>query len=368
MNLTKLLIIGAVAAILIIPGGQFITAGISGPSGGDDYLIGNNGKDRINAQGGDDQIWGLGGPDDLKGGGGDDHISGGDGDDKINGGADNDTISGEDGNDDIDGGSGDDKINGDKGHDLIDAGTGNDVVDGGDGNDNIKGGSGDDNLFGNNGNDAISGKAGNDNIDGGDGDDDLFADDGDDTLFGNEGDDTLTGGLGQNDLDGGNGNEVTGDTCNWDGGPTFVDGNGIPGIFDPTPEDGSSGDEVNRDDTIVNCEITNVIDPVAQGGGPPTPPPAGEDTDFDPIIDAINAAKGNELKKKDKGGMLATLESSKTFFAALDATNGCAELVVFEGQVNDLHDNGLMADSLHDDLVVLGGLDLLEDLEVAKGC
>ncbi len=44
MNLNKLLIIFAVAAILVIPGGQFISAGVDpGPSGGDDYLVGDNG-------------------------------------------------------------------------------------------------------------------------------------------------------------------------------------------------------------------------------------------------------------------------------------------------------------------------------------
>ena len=370
MNLTHLLIIGAVAAILLMPSGQLVFAPPIQGTPGDDFLVGTPADDTINGKGGNDQEFGQDGNDILKGAGGDDHLVGGNGIDTILGGEGDDDISGEDGNDDLSGGSGNDVINGDKGNDLIDAGTGNDIVDGGQGNDNIKGGTGDDALIGGEGNDDISGKAGNDLIEGGSGDDSLFADDGDDTLFGNEGDDTLTGGLGQNDLDGGNGAEVTGDTCNWDGGPTFDDGNpNGPGTFiDPV-----TLLVILRDDTIVNCESDTVIDPVLQGGGPPGGDPT-EDTDYDDIVAAINDASGKDLKKKDKTALIQILDNSKSLFAS--AEDGCPLLddgIVpgegFRAQVIDLNANNKMSDSLRD--VLIGASEnagLLATLEVAKVC
>jgi len=66
--------------------------------------------------------------------------------------------------------------------------------------------------------------------------------------------------------------------------------------------------------------------------------------------------------------MLATLESSKAFFAIPDATNGCAELVVFEGQVIALNAAGKLSNGLMEDLLGPGGDNLLPILETAKGC
>jgi len=364
MKLTNILIIGTVAAILVMPSGQLVFGPPIQGGGGDDYIVGTNGDDTINLKGGDDQGFGLDGNDIIKGGGGFDHLVGGNGIDQIHGGEGPDTISGEDGNDVLDGGDGDDKINGDMGNDVIDAGTGDDIADGGQGNDNIKGGSGDDVLIGGEGDDDISGKTGNDLIQGGSGNDALFADDGDDTLFGNEGDDTLTGGLGQNDLDGGNGAEVIGDTCNWDGGPTFDDGNpNGPGTFiDPV-----TLLVIPRDDTIVNCESDTVIDPVLQGGGPPGGDPA-EDTDYDDIVAAINDASGKDLKKKNKNALIQILDNSKSLFASAD--DGCPLLSNdFRAQVIALQAGGDMSDSLRD--ILIGASEdagLLAVLEGAKGC
>ncbi len=371
MNMTKLLIIGAVAAILAIPGSALIQAFPDEPSGGDDYILGQDkpGKkgDKINALGGDDQVWGLAGDDDIKGGAGDDHLVGGEGKDKIRGGEGNDNISGEEGNDELIGGNGDDRVEGNDGDDIVDGGTGNDIVGGGDGDDQVKGGSGNDFVSGGNGDDQVTGSEGDDVLEGGAGNDDIFAGEGDDILFGNEDDDILHGGPGQNDLDGGE----DCDTYNWDGGPTFDSGDG-PGVFiDPV-----TLQVFARDDTIPlvldACDVFNVINPNDSGSGAPpsVPPPPAEDTTFDEIIARINAGINAEIKKKDTRVMINILEDTQSIFTSTGVGEAavCAGLVDFEAEVDALSSDGDIDFSLEEDLIGPTGDDLLADLEAATGC
>lgn len=86
----------------------------------DDWLVGGNGVDNINAGGGNDWIFTFNGGDSVDGGSGDDLIWGGNG------------------NDTLDGGSGSDRIYGDNGNDLIIMDSGDAVVSGGNGTDTIR--------------------------------------------------------------------------------------------------------------------------------------------------------------------------------------------------------------------------------------
>ncbi len=76
---------------------------------GNDFLLGQEGKDRISAGSGNDF---------LSGGGGNDTISGGAGNDLLLGGEGNDSLSGGAGNDILDGGAGNDALNGGTGSDI----------------------------------------------------------------------------------------------------------------------------------------------------------------------------------------------------------------------------------------------------------
>lgn len=78
----------------------------TGPTEGDDHLVGTPGDDTIDGLGGDDLIEGLGGNDTLIGGPGQDHLVGGDGNDFLDGLDDNDPPSQE--ADLLEGGQGDD--------------------------------------------------------------------------------------------------------------------------------------------------------------------------------------------------------------------------------------------------------------------
>ncbi len=191
----------------------------AGPTGGADYIFGNNGHDYLS---------GLGGNDILNGGKGVDHLWGNDGDDILqvkgkegvydyfNGGTGTDTLqflgkgsvtlAGFDARmariELIDGnGRG---LHGTNQSDLfdlsgliavsglpfIDAGRGDDILTGSDFADDLRGGKGDDVL------------------NGGDGNDRLFGDKGADTLNGDEGDDILDGGKGIDQLYGGDGDDI----------------------------------------------------------------------------------------------------------------------------------------------------------------
>ncbi|WP_290737932.1 calcium-binding protein [Fibrobacter sp. UBA3718] len=263
-----------------------VVAGASGNDtiiGGDraDVIFGGAGNDKINGLGGDDFIFGDGGKihiegnaisnptrsdisldggDDLIiGGEGKDTIYGGSGNDRIDGGSGNDTIRGERGNDRIFGGSGEDYIYGGSGHDIINGdkvettkvtdnfnkdffskelianqfsndnytvsnsefkfdvdsdeklkkwenklekshsvASNNDS--GSDGIDHIYGGEGDDLIYGAGGNDVIEGGIGNDVIDGGNGDDNIQGGIDNDIIYGGEGNDVIDGGAGNDSL------------------------------------------------------------------------------------------------------------------------------------------------------------------------
>lgn len=118
-------------------------------------------------------ILGLGGNDTIIGSNGRDCIVGGPGDDVLAGGNQGDVLLGGDGNDDLDGGNQDDVLVG---------GAGDDVLDGGEnGTDHLYGGSGNDVLVGGNGQDVLDGGPGDDTLDGGNGKDRLDGGDGADT-------------------------------------------------------------------------------------------------------------------------------------------------------------------------------------------
>ena len=138
-------------------------------------------------------IWGTGGNDFLRGGAGDDRINTLDGIDIVYGGAGNDTLSGyqKEGAKTFYGEAGDDTIWGGIDDDLINGGNGNDPwLFGYAGNDTLDGGAGNDELFGGDGNDTLDGGAGNDELFGGDGNDILNGGVGVDFMYGGEGDDT----------------------------------------------------------------------------------------------------------------------------------------------------------------------------------
>ncbi len=203
--------------------------------GGDHFLYGGTGRDRITSSDGDDRIYGEDGDDIIYAGGGEDTVFGGENDDEIHGGdgADflygdngNDTLYGDAGEDNIRGGTGSDSLNGgdgddllygqdgndilngDAGRDFLYGGTGFDVISGGDGDDYVYAGDEDDVVSGDDGNDFLKGENGNDTLYGGEGADRVFGDQGNDSLFGGNGNDRLYGGGGLDNLNGGAGTDT----------------------------------------------------------------------------------------------------------------------------------------------------------------
>jgi Ca2+-binding RTX toxin-like protein len=117
-------------------------------------------------------VYGGAGNDTINGYTGSDYLMGEDGDDRIYGGFGNDTILGGNGNDILDGWDNNDRIDGGAGNDTIYGGNNADTITGGLGNDRIYG---DDDAYGEVGKDVLSGGAGNDSLYGGaDGDIYLF--------------------------------------------------------------------------------------------------------------------------------------------------------------------------------------------------
>lgn len=121
----------------------------TGPTEGDDDLIGTDTTDNIDlldgsdtyaAGGGSDQVIGGGGDDIVDGGGGNDNLSGDAGNDTLLGGSGRDTLDGGDDNDSLDGGNNADVLNGGSGNDMLLGGSDADVLDGGAGDDTLNGG------------------------------------------------------------------------------------------------------------------------------------------------------------------------------------------------------------------------------------
>ena len=106
-------------------------------------------------------------------------ISGNGGNDEIRSASGNDIISGGSGNDTAFGLSGDDQLFGDAGSDRLTGNSGDDI---------LYGGAGSDSLWGSDGNDLVAGDNGHDQLAGNDGIDVLLGGDGDDNLFGGSGD------------------------------------------------------------------------------------------------------------------------------------------------------------------------------------
>jgi Ca2+-binding RTX toxin-like protein len=221
----------------------------SGPTEGNDTLIGTEGADTIDALGGDDSVLGLGGNDSLLGSNGNDTLDGGNG---------RDTLAGGNGNDSLLGGSGgNNSLLGDAGNDTLVAGAGdNQTLLGGEGADSLQGGSGQfQRLSGDAGNDTLvagggtsqnlySGN-GSDCLQGGNGGFQLLdGEGGSDTLLAGEGNDQiLYGGSDADSLLGGNGGyqDLYGDA----GNDTLVAGGGIGqnlyGGFDADSLQGGNG-------------------------------------------------------------------------------------------------------------------------------
>ncbi len=102
-----------------------------------DYLVGSDGNDVIDAVGGRNTVFA---------GAGDDHVLGGTGNDTLHGGPGNDTIEGRAGQNVIYGDEGDDRLFGGTGDDSLYGGSGNDRLDGVAGINRLEGGTGDDTL------------------------------------------------------------------------------------------------------------------------------------------------------------------------------------------------------------------------------
>ncbi|MCX7368181.1 MAG: calcium-binding protein [Alphaproteobacteria bacterium] len=260
------------------------SSGSSGPTEGNDTLIGTEGADTIDALGGDDSVLGLGGNNSLLGSNGNDTlVAGGSNGQQVFGGNDADSLLGGTNNDYLDGGAGNDTLSGGAGNDTLDGGNGTDwlsyadatgsvTVDlgagrssGADGDDsligieNIRGGNFADSLLGGNGadlilvgddgndtlvagggvNQALSGGNDADSLQGGNGVGQvLYGDTGNDTLvagggndqalFGGADADSLLGGTNNDYLDGGAGNDTLSGGA---GNDTLIAGNGTDSLL-----------------------------------------------------------------------------------------------------------------------------------------
>lgn len=183
--------------------------GNGGVGGGDQFIFGTAGDDRLSANGsGKTYILAGDGSDVVQGSAGADHIlleSTFDSSTNLESASPNEAYA-NDGDDHVMGGGGVDRIFGGNGNDRIVAGRGSDFVDGGEDNDTIFGDTevensfnsqgANDKLLGGGGSDTIHGGEGNDYLDGGTEGDRLYGGDGDDKLIGGDGIDTLVGGNG----------------------------------------------------------------------------------------------------------------------------------------------------------------------------
>jgi serralysin len=209
----------------------------------DDFIITNDGNNRIEGQGGDDFISGLEGDDQVFGGTGDDTLNGQQGFDTLRGNDDNDTLNGGAALDIINGGDGTDtasfaglagavevfleNTNGFQQRAIEHVGTttataiaqvgGINSIDeltsienaiGTSHNDRMFGNGGANTLEGRNGNDLLVGNAGIDVLLGGDQNDTLEGGSEADQLNGGNNNDTLRGGTGSDSLTGGSGTDL----------------------------------------------------------------------------------------------------------------------------------------------------------------
>ena len=110
-------VVGTLGADLIDCSASTVGVNIIGLSG-DDFLIGGQGKDCIDAGDGNDWIFSREGDDILIGGDGKDGLFAGPGNDWLRGGDQSDTLFGDDGDDMLFGGKGDDPLFGANGNDL----------------------------------------------------------------------------------------------------------------------------------------------------------------------------------------------------------------------------------------------------------
>jgi trimeric autotransporter adhesin len=279
-----------------------------------DYLLGNNGSDRL---------YGKGEMDDIRGGRGDDRIYGENDDDVLYGDDGNDWVYGGYDDDRLYGGFGDDELYGEAGSDRLEGGTGNDYLDGGTGADTMIGGAGNDTYFVDNAKDVIDdqgattdvdtvivmatityklaanvenaeltdtagaasltgntlgndleGNASKNTLDGGAGNDLLDGGAGNDTLLGGDGTDILIGGLGTDILNGGTGDDLVDFT---DAAAGFVNvdlskgtaiGDGLDTLISIEDVIGSDGADIIVGSTADN-ELTGGLgnDNLSGGGG-----------------------------------------------------------------------------------------------------
>lgn len=111
---------------------------------GDDTIEGSNDAEFIISNQGQDRVFGNGGDDTIMGGRGNDFINGGPGNDFLRGDRDSDVVEGGDGDDIIFGGKEQDRLLGGDGNDFVSGDLGNDTLTGTNGDDTLIGGEGQD--------------------------------------------------------------------------------------------------------------------------------------------------------------------------------------------------------------------------------
>jgi Ca2+-binding RTX toxin-like protein len=121
---------GSIADQVTVPGG-----GVYAQVSENDFIVGTDNGETIDAGIGDDLVYAAGGDDTVIGGGGHDTLAGGNGHDTIHGDDGADWLLGEAGNDKLFGGIGNDRLSGGDGDDELNGGRGADVMTGGDGHD-----------------------------------------------------------------------------------------------------------------------------------------------------------------------------------------------------------------------------------------
>lgn len=325
---------------------------------GDDELTGNTAEglgDVLVGLDGDDTLIGLAGDDVLDGGAGADELYAGAGDNQVNGGAGDDIITSADGDFILAGTgvptppdmqaidlltaltlagthSGSNRISGGDGNDTIVVGQGSNIVHGDAGDDLIRAIDGADTLYGDDGSDVILDTGGNNFIDGGAGNDTIVAYAGNDHLLGGDGHDVINDIGGNNVIDGGAGHD------------TIVSADGADQIF--------GGDD---DDTITDIGGDNVID-----GG------SGNDR--------IVVLTGNNLIMAGAGvDIVLSGDGQDRIYAGVDLD------IVYAGAGNDEiygeagmdtliggADDDLLEGGESDDVLIGDGLDLLDELVLAK--